>query len=263
MTYLAEIRKLLDDKSLRRLGAALWFMVGNKVDSRDLAWASSLLGEGGDRLVLGALHECSALSPIGILDAVQAARFLEQICTKEPVTFRELPQLIWTLPPQHPLAHQVPCTYINAIIEVIGESTQQLLITSPFLQQEGVVPLTKAISSALYRGVMVRVLTHEADHLSSSQSIAVEELRREAERIGGSFWVYTSNTSFLLHAKLVVADRNRMILGSANLTRPGLSHNLEAGVVLGEREATEMLGIVDGLMSSGLMQMVIGPTRNS
>jgi phosphatidylserine/phosphatidylglycerophosphate/cardiolipin synthase-like enzyme len=106
------------------------------------------------------------------------------------------------------------------------------------------------------------VLTLDADDLASSQSVAVEELRREAERIGGSFLVYTSATSFLLHAKLVVADRKRMILGSANLTRPGLSHNLEAGVVLGEREAGEIVGIIEGLMDSGLMKMIIGPTNN-
>jgi phosphatidylserine/phosphatidylglycerophosphate/cardiolipin synthase-like enzyme len=260
MMHVAAVKKLLDSGSLPRFGAALWFLVGKRLERSDLAWASRVLGQGGEQILLWALQECSALSADRTLNATKTARFLEQLCTEESEPSERLPRLVWTLPPQHPLSDRVACSYLEAIIDVISDANRELLVTSPFLQQEGLARLTGAISRAMFHGVSVRVLTHEADDLSSPQSIAVEELRREAARIRASFSVYTSMTSFLLHAKLVIADQRRMILGSANLTGPGLSHNLEAGVILGPREATEMAGIVEGLIERGLVKRVFGPT---
>lgn len=47
---------------IRRLGQALWMMVGSPVDPNQLYWARSLLGPDGDRLLWSALVECGALS---------------------------------------------------------------------------------------------------------------------------------------------------------------------------------------------------------
>lgn len=261
MSCVARLQELLDTQTLARLGAALWYMVGKQVGLRDLAWASALLGQDGDRLLLRALEESKALSSEQVLDPRVLARFLEQVSSPKNSASRRIPRLVWTLPPQHAMAEKLGCTYAGAIIEVIGEARDHIFMTSPFLQEEGISPLRNALLEALSRGVIVTILTHDADNLTSSQSIALEELRREAERLGRSLRVYTAaaSTNSLLHAKLVVADGCKMVLGSANLTRPGLSQNLEAGVVLGERESLEMMRILNALIKGNLVTKVFGP----
>jgi phosphatidylserine/phosphatidylglycerophosphate/cardiolipin synthase-like enzyme len=53
-----------------------------------------------------------------------------------------------------------------------------------------------------------------------------------------------------MHAKLAVIDSVSVVLGSANLTHPGLSGNLEAGAVLGRSAAEEVLTIIRGLIEA-------------
>ena len=60
----------------------------------------------------------------------------------------------------------------------------------------------------------------------------------------------------LLHAKLVVVDRRRLLVGSANLTSYGLSSNFEAGALLGHGYAQEADEAVQGLVEAGLVRMV-------
>lgn len=53
---------LNDEEGVRRLGQALWMMVGKPVDQARLFWARSLLGCDGDRLLWAALVECGSVS---------------------------------------------------------------------------------------------------------------------------------------------------------------------------------------------------------
>ena len=258
MSRVRELMELLDGQKVARLGAALWFKVGSRIRIADLGWARPLLGQGGDRIVFEALEEAAAISADGILEPGPLARFLQEISTGGKSLLGVLPRLVWTLPPQHPLAERLGITYAEAILEVIREAREHLLMTSPFLQEQGIASLSEAILEALGRGVKITVLTHEVENLASSQSVALEELRREAGRLGRLLAVYTAVTpaGSLLHAKLVVADCRQTLLGSANITGPGLAHNLEAGVMLGERESSEIKDIVDGLIEGGLVKLV-------
>ena len=258
MSRLNELSERLDARKLARLGAALWFKVGSRIGIADLGWALPLIGQDGDRLIWEVLKEGSALSADGTLEPGAVARLLDELSPRKRSLLGEVPRLVWTLPPQHPQAEKLGTTYNEAILEVIKETRGRLLMTSPFLQEHCIASLMETLVEALGRGVKITVLTHEAENLASSQSVALEDLRREAERLGKSLSVYTAVTpaGSMLHAKLVLADGRRMILGSANLTGPGLEQNMEAGVVLGEKEASEIWMVVDGLIAGGLVKLV-------
>ncbi|MFZ5898178.1 MAG: phospholipase D-like domain-containing protein [Bacillota bacterium] len=170
----------------------------------------------------------------------------------------EEPHIVWTLPEQHPVAVTLGKSYSEAIIEVINRAKQELLIVSPFMQEQGMRHLTAALVQALHRGVRVTIITHDADDLASEQSVAVEEIRREAERLGRWVALYTvaMPKGSLLHAKVVVADREKAVVGSANLTGPGLEANLEVGVVLGPTQARQVSRIVGQLVEVSLVRKV-------
>ncbi len=258
MSLKAELSARLTHEKLARLGAALLVNVDKNIKMADLSWALGLLGKEGDRLVWEVLKASGALGDDGFLRTKPLVWLLEDLLSINDPILEDCPRLVWTLPPEHPEAEVLGTSYTKAILEVIKSAEEDLLMTSPFLQEHGVASLMESLIKALGRGVKLIFLTHEADNIASSQSIAVDELRREAERLGRSFIVYTATTSVgsMLHAKLVVADGRKMVLGSANLTGPGLRQNIEAGVVLGEREASKIKMIIDGLITGGLIKLV-------
>ena len=137
-------------------------------------------------------------------------------------------------------------------------SRNTLTIISPFLNEKAFGTFLEEVLRALWRGVRVTVMTHAADDVASEQSKALEHLRRESEALPGSLTVYTTedHSAFLLHAKIVVADDTRVIIGSANITKPGLEAHFEAGVILGESEAVETKRIIVDLLRSNLVKRV-------
>jgi len=253
MTWIETISSRLDDNKLARLGAVLWSQVGRKIELHDLSWALGLLGSNGDRLVLDALESGGALDQERFLRAPLLARWMGKLCGTERPS-----RLVWTLPSRHPLADKIGDTYSKALINEIGNAKNELILTSPFIQESGISSLLKVLTDALARGVVLVVLTHKAEDLASSQGVAVEELRREAIRLGKVLKVYTADVPIgsMLHAKLVIADGECLILGSANITWPGLEQNLEAGVVLNNGEAAEANMVISGLEKAGLARLI-------
>jgi len=252
-----EIRRRLDGDRLRRLGAALWFRLGTALRLQDLDWAVALLGEGGDRLLWEELRAAEVLDRENRLRPRPLARWLDSL-VKEEEGEERMPQLVWTLPETHPAASELGSTYLKAILETVEAARRELVMTSPFLQEKGIMEILRAVVRALKRGVRLIVLTHAADNLASNQSVALEAIRQEAERIRGQLIVYSAPVmeGGLLHAKLVIADEERMVLGSANLTGPGLTSNLEAGVVLGCKEARLAMQIMRGLVETNIATKV-------
>lgn len=250
---LEELRRRLDLDRLRRLGAALWFRAGDRLDPRDLDWAVPLLGEGGDRLLWEALQEAGVLDSESRIRPDALAWWLGSLAKGRME--KRMPRLVWTLPEAHPAFPEHGSTYLQAILEVVESAREELVMTSPFIHERGIQEILGALIRALKRGVRLSMLTQAAENLASYQSMALEPIRREAERIGGRLIVYSAVTADggLLHAKLVIADGERMALGSANLTGPGLMGNLEAGVVLGREEAQMAMRIIRELIKTRIV----------
>jgi putative cardiolipin synthase len=67
---------------------------------------------------------------------------------------------------------------------------------------------------------------------------------------------HARNAGAVLHAKLLVIDGRRALVGSANLTRRALADNLEAGVLINdERTALALERHVRDLMSAGTFRI--------
>ncbi len=110
----------------------------------------------------------------------------------------------------------------------------------------------------------MRLFVHDALNVGTPTSRALEELRREAERIQGDLAVFSAEAatgrdrllSPLFHAKFIIRDGQALLLGSANLTSYALGSNFEAGVMLGESSAREALFVLDGVLSSKTVYVV-------
>lgn len=247
-------------RALASTAAALWARVGRKLEPSDLEWARGLGSENGPQLLWDGLQEAGALNG-GILEPAGLQHFLGEIVVGEAC--KAVPTqtaLVWTLPVQHPASKLRGQSLLAAAKQIIADSEHTLLITAPFIEIRGFGSLMDGLQGALSRGVTVTVLSHNLLNIGSSESAAIEELRRMSSDLPGCFHIYSAvvNTDAprkdhpLLHAKLVIADESEALVSSANLTIYGLTSNFEVGVCIKGDEVSELSDILLMLMSCPL-----------
>ncbi|RQP38383.1 phospholipase D family protein [Burkholderia ubonensis] len=243
---------------VRRLGQALWMMIGRPVEQTSLLWARGLLGANGDALLWRGLVEEEALrQPDFVLRPQQLARFLCSLWDDEKDAERPA-RLVWTLPRHLAVEGIVSDSYLRAAIELVDSSVATLTLVSPYLEPTGMGRLHRSLIEALHRGVVVRLLTHDVEDRSSLASASLEALRRDSIGLAGSLTVFTASTTpqVLLHLKIIVADDSKAIVGSANVTGKGFGSNLEAGVVLGQEAAIQIERVVQATVTGALVQQI-------
>jgi phosphatidylserine/phosphatidylglycerophosphate/cardiolipin synthase-like enzyme len=257
------------DEILSRLSAALWARVGRALSLADLRWARNLWrDERAPDVLQRALEEAGAVSgdPPVLRASPLAALLADLACVVPGEIEPDGSHLVWTLPSGHPLEARLGESYLNVSVSLLEEARERLVLMSPYVEARGVGLLFDRLAGALSRGVATMLVTHDLSDIASTNSRAVEELRREAERVGGRLEVFSATSTTgrdrehypLLHAKLIIVDRRKLLLGSANLTSYGLSSNFEAGTLLGQRAAREADEMARGLVEAGLVQKVFG-----
>lgn len=256
-----------------RLAAPLWARVGRPLNA-DLLWARPLLGDSGPDILVRALDGSGALDPQnGALKAQGLARLLSTLLGNSdlgPSPSHALAELVWTLPNSHPASAIRGQSYLEHILALITDTSKTLTLVSPFIDPSGIGTLLLPLTTALARGVKVRLFVHDALNLATQTSRALEELRRDAQSQDGDLSVYSAEAGSgrdralhpLFHAKLVVSDDRKVLLGSANLTSPAFGSNFEAGVLLGSEAATEALFILDGILRANTVYLVFQTKRN-
>ncbi|MFF0557963.1 DISARM system phospholipase D-like protein DrmC [Streptomyces sp. NPDC004266] len=126
----------------------------------------------------------------------------------------------------------------QVLVEVINEAQHELLAMT--YAARPYPALTKALTEAAGRGVQMHVVVETlagAGGLLSGR----EPAEAFASVPGLLLWVWARDPAdrgrSRQHAKLAVADRRTLLLGSANLTESGARRNMEAGVLVTGGEA--------------------------
>ncbi len=276
-----------DEALLARFAAPLWARVGRPVNPGNLQWAQNLFDdERAPDVVLRTLLREGVL-PGGempaVLEAGPLSRLLLRLATGEdvatPAREEASSRVVWTLPAALRAGgtggHSVTpgaTSYLEAAVSLIDGARDRVVLVSPYVEARGVGLLFERLADAMARGAKLVLVTHEASNLGSANSHAIEELRRAAERVGGDLAVFSAGgagvggdrtTYPLLHAKMVIVDKRKVLLGSANLTRYGLGANLEAGTVLGREAAAAAAVVADALLESGLVRRAFSTTRDA
>lgn len=254
----------LDVDTLARLGAALWFSIDKLFTPQDFVWSQTILGTTDEQLVWAVLQENQVLTATSRIDPAALARCLgnlsEKLIARDGGSSysQQHPLLVWTIPDGWSVRPPACQSYAKAIRDTINIARDKIYITAPFIEQAGIEMMLDPLLSALGREVSITIITHDLTTLSSPQSVALERLRKEASRLRKALIAYSvaSDSGGLLHAKIVVADKRQMVVGSANLTYPGLVSNCEVGVILGENESDEMQLVLSRLIRCGPLKMV-------
>ena len=125
---------------------------------------------------------------------------------------------------------------IEAVTEEIITSTKnELLIASFILTSDKIIDLVEEIAT---RAVKVTLILNRLDDQPASMRNRILRLLRIFPTIRVvDFFMRTGNQ---LHAKVIVSDRNKAIVGSANLTWSGMVQNYEVALFVTGRVAADI-----------------------
>jgi phosphatidylserine/phosphatidylglycerophosphate/cardiolipin synthase-like enzyme len=155
------------------------------------------------------------------------------------------PQLVWT-GPEASFGAARPTTAV--LLELLGQAQEQVIIAGYEIDHGAVLfePLHKAMAE---RGVRASIFI-DIRPAPSPKSNMDAYLAVEAQKFLATNWpfgaplpelyyfpagaAYGSRESF--HAKCVVVDGRRVLVGSANFTRRGHQRNVEVGVALSDEQ---------------------------
>lgn len=149
----------------------------------------------------------------------------------------------------------------GVLLELIDGSTEELLLATPFVDTAAVAALSDSLGAARRRGVEVAVVTsvgrggvfsalalHGTETLEDVGGLRVSEVRTEVSPVGS-------------HAKVLVVDRRRAYVGSANMTAAGLGRNIEIGVEVEGPQVGELARLLLALERVGTRVPTTDATR--
>lgn len=137
---------------------------------------------------------------------------------------------VWT----GPSTHEVPVrSTAQVLTTLIGEARRDMLLMTYSAARHP--PVIEALCAARQRGVTVTIVVETLQGAGGAISGA-EPATAFVEIPGAQLLQWAPGcrpgASSKMHAKVAIADRQAMLVSSANLTQSGISTNLEAGVLV-------------------------------
>lgn len=149
------------------------------------------------------------------------------------------------------------------LVELIASTDEELVILNPFFTEQAFRNVVAPVAGALERDVSVTLVTRYLTYGSDDASRKfVEKLLsgRSDPSDGLTLYEYIDpdeDSTATIHTKMILADRKRAYLGTANLTHRGLRDNLEVGVIFRDDTVSQLAGFVDDLRDSDFLHRVV------
>lgn len=252
LANLAALAAALNEAQVERLAGALG--TGTLTLAAGALTLQQLGGLPTDRLptVVGLLRAWAAAggTPGELAVALRAA----QLAHVAAVAAAPQTQLAWTGPADTRAAAR---TTLGALLEVIDTARQEIVVVG-YAITEGAAPVFARLADARRRGAHVVLIGDRiAERLPTLRALwPLPQLPTLYTRPADP-----DDPMSALHAKLAIADGERLLVTSANLTYHGLAGNIEVGVVICGTVAREAQGLLRGLITSGTL-VPVTPSRD-
>ena len=123
----------------------------------------------------------------------------------------------------------------ETLLEEIISSAQEEIILFAYLITDAALHITELLKEAIERGVKVSVVVNSDENIDESVK---RHFKKIQQRYPHHFRMicFREKTGANLHAKVVIVDRKRVLIGSANLSWGGMVGNYELGVLIEDGE---------------------------
>ena len=131
------------------------------------------------------------------------------------------------------------------IEEIITEAKTEIQIMA-YVFTPRAIHILNLLEKAAEKGIKITIVIND---LSAQKPTIVSKLKK----IGETYFPYVRIIDFIdekkrqLHAKVIVADRKKALVGSANFTWGGMYSNYEVGIRLEGEAAWKLAELVDSL----------------
>jgi phosphatidylserine/phosphatidylglycerophosphate/cardiolipin synthase-like enzyme len=141
----------------------------------------------------------------------------------------------------------------SAMEQLFREARYEILLTV-YAASSSADRLFEWLELALGRGVETKMVVNRLDEQQASVINQLYVLNRAYPHF--RLYSFMAENTIDLHAKLIVADRQKAIVGSSNLSRRGFLTNYELALVLEGQTASTIAGAIDRLLSIPRVRMV-------
>lgn len=145
----------------------------------------------------------------------------------------------------------------NSLVDLIDSAKQEIIIVA-YRLTIAVPELTQSIESALSRGCLIRIIRDASGDPMALEDEYLNRLLDDFQTF--SLWDFRDISgpyNCALHAKMVVVDRARAIVGSANFSRNGMIENHEIAVRLEGQPVSSLAAACDKLIVNGQREGVL------
>lgn len=131
--------------------------------------------------------------------------------------------------------------------ETVRGATKEIQVVAYLITKQA-MNLIDLLERAADRGIVVTIIVNR---LEEQDQLIVGRLARIASR-HGHFRVlnFTDKKGRQLHAKIMIVDRKRAIVGSANFSWGGMFSNYEIGLYIQGRPAWKLATVIDNLAAT-------------
>ncbi len=140
-----------------------------------------------------------------------------------------------------------------AILEIIASAKRQLILASPFWDQETTQELAELVERRLSAGVEVTILGRFAEPSESRTTPSFRKLAGHHCQVVSWFHAGPGQSAVqTFHFKVAIADEGRTAyLGTANFTTSGLRSRMELGVILSGKPSKQLYRIMEEVLRFG------------
>jgi cardiolipin synthase len=136
---------------------------------------------------------------------------------------------------------------ITTNLEELILNAQYEIMIGAYNISTGASDVLELINVPLSRGVDVRIIVNQFyKHHSAAQAMLTSFLRKY---LNFKLYDFTHPDGFDLHAKMIVVDRERAIVGSSNISRRGFFENHELAVMLTGRDVSKVANAFEKLVT--------------
>ncbi|WP_395106970.1 DISARM system phospholipase D-like protein DrmC [Actinomadura sp. SCN-SB] len=158
---------------------------------------------------------------------------------------------VWSGPTSHAVPVRSTAQALTGVVERAGR--ELLLMTYSAVSYP---PLQAALGAAVGRGVRVHIVV---ETFQGAGAICGEEPAAAFRELGFEPWHWPAtrrpDRRGLMHARIVVADRQELLVSSADLTQPGVENNIAAGLLVRGGPAPERAAEhFDALCADGTLE---------
>lgn len=179
-------------------------------------------------------------------------------------------ELVCTLPDADPqFSNYHPIDFglnqiTSRLLELCGEASRRIILFSPFIESEGIEWLVPGLRAAIQRGISVYFISGDLADGSPNSHALDSLIATDRGQNPGSLRIFDyyepsdaeeSYPKYTLHAKLLLVDRERAYMGSANFTENAFTRYLETGVILEGDQVGGLTDLAEHVLSESAQQI--------